>query len=68
MAKLLMKITNPPQDMWPEQLFDNKAHLENWVEEKTQTGKFTNPVLTAKSLTFDGGSAKIETVADDYQN
>lgn len=35
-------ISNPPDGMNKDQLFDNEQHLLNWLDIQNQTGKFEN--------------------------
>jgi len=64
--KKLLEISNPPNGMNPSQLFNSQEHLDNWLIENND--KIINPILTDTELTFDGGSATITEVADDFQN
>lgn len=66
MAKLLLTFNEPPTNMWPTQLFDDKNHLNDWLKENED--KFKNPVITKTKLTFEGGSATIEEKPDDFTN
>lgn len=66
MAKLLLKFTGQPANMFSEQLFDDQDHLNGWLKENED--KFTNVKQTKKELTFDGGSATIEEKPDNFKN
>ena len=66
MAKLLVKFTNAPDGVNPEQLFDDKNHLTEWIN--ADDSKFTGVKITKSTITFDGGSATIEEKPNDFTN
>lgn len=77
MAKINMVITNPPEGMNSKQLFYNEVHLINEflepLKDKLKDYKFEGKKLdgcktATDSISFEGGSATLELVADDYKN
>ena len=48
-TKILLTLTNPPEGMHPSQLFDNRKHLNDWLEankEHLQLQKVTDTGIT----------------------
>lgn len=68
MAKLLLTISGAPDGMWPTQLFDDRDHLNDWLNTQKETNKLPNAELNGKTLTFDGGTGIIEEKSEDFIN
>lgn len=68
MAKLLVKFTGQPEAIYKEQLFDNQKHFDQWLAIPGIAACLPNAKIDGKTLTFDGGSATIETKPDDFFN
>lgn len=59
-----LTFTGQPSNMGEIQEFENQKALDSWLEEHGENGSKLLKVAskTAKKLTFEGGSATIETV------
>ena len=66
MSKILITLSNPPANMNESQLFDDKAHLIQWMAENEVLLSESGITIDADNTTINNGT--IEAKADNFKN